>query len=102
MPESGPGLMRAHLISRPTPLEAAPRLAQAIGLEAGDLWIKRDDLTGLGGGGNKARKLAGPRAGSRTCPWRALRGCPDPEQAVARLVGGLSGDSQSVRLRLRF
>src|SRR5258708_471829 len=57
MPESGPGLMRAHLISRPTPLEAAPRLAQAIGLEAGDLWIKRDDLTGLGGGGNKARKL---------------------------------------------
>jgi len=52
-----PGLVRAHLISRPTPVEAAPRLAQAIGLEAGDLWIKRDDLTGLGGGGNKARKL---------------------------------------------
>jgi len=49
--------MRAPLISRPTPLEAAPRLAQAIGLEPGDLWIKRDDLTGLGGGGNKARKL---------------------------------------------
>lgn len=52
-----PGVMPAHLISRPTPVEAAPRLAQAIGLEAGDLWIKRDDLTGLGGGGNKARKL---------------------------------------------
>ena len=52
-----PGLVRAHLISRPTPVEAAPRLAQAIGLEAGDLWIKRDDLTGLGGGGNKARRL---------------------------------------------
>jgi L-cysteate sulfo-lyase len=57
MPEVDPGLTRADLISRPTPLEAAPRLAQAIGLRAGDLWIKRDDLTGLGGGGNKARKL---------------------------------------------
>jgi L-cysteate sulfo-lyase len=57
MPEIDPGFTRAHLISRPTPLEAAPRLAQAIGLAAGDLWIKRDDLTGLGGGGNKARKL---------------------------------------------
>jgi L-cysteate sulfo-lyase len=24
---------------------------------ADDLWVKRDDLTGLGGGGNKVRKL---------------------------------------------
>jgi L-cysteate sulfo-lyase len=41
----------------PTPLEAAPRLAPALGLGPDDLWIKRDDLTGLGGGGNKVRKL---------------------------------------------
>jgi 1-aminocyclopropane-1-carboxylate deaminase/D-cysteine desulfhydrase-like pyridoxal-dependent ACC family enzyme len=39
----------------PTPLEAAPRLAESLGLE--QLWIKRDDLTGLALGGNKARKL---------------------------------------------
>ncbi|GIF20201.1 1-aminocyclopropane-1-carboxylate deaminase [Paractinoplanes tereljensis] len=39
----------------PTPLESAPRLAAALGLD--QLWIKRDDLIGLGGGGNKARKL---------------------------------------------
>ena len=39
----------------PTPLEDAPRLAAALGLDR--LWIKRDDLIGLGGGGNKARKL---------------------------------------------
>jgi L-cysteate sulfo-lyase len=39
----------------PTPLESAPRLAAALGLA--QLWIKRDDLIGLGGGGNKARKL---------------------------------------------
>lgn len=34
-----------------------PRLAKELGLDADDLWIKRDDLTGLGGGGNKIRKL---------------------------------------------
>lgn len=48
---------RFELTSLPTPIEPAPRLAEAIGLRPGDLWIKRDDLTGLGGGGNKLRKL---------------------------------------------
>ena len=48
-----PGL--AHL---PTPLEPAERLGQALGFEPGALWVKRDDCTGLAGGGNKARKLA--------------------------------------------
>lgn len=43
--------------SWPTPLEAAPRLARGVGLGPSDLWVKRDDLTGLGGGGNKVRKL---------------------------------------------
>ncbi|WP_431966007.1 D-cysteine desulfhydrase family protein [Actinacidiphila sp. bgisy160] len=41
----------------PTPVESMPRLAAALGLDADDLWIKRDDLMGLGGGGNKVRKL---------------------------------------------
>ncbi len=40
----------------PTPLETAPRLGVALGLGPDDLWIKRDDLTDLGGG-NKVRKL---------------------------------------------
>jgi L-cysteate sulfo-lyase len=39
----------------PTPAEPAPRLAARLGLDA--LWFKRDDLGGLGGGGNKVRKL---------------------------------------------
>ncbi|MFD8192280.1 hypothetical protein [Streptomyces wuyuanensis] len=34
-----------------------PRLAVARGLDADDLRVKRDDLIGLGGGGNKVRKL---------------------------------------------
>jgi len=45
------------LSTLPTPLEAAPRLAAAIGLGPDDLWVKRDDLLGPGGGGNKVRKL---------------------------------------------
>lgn len=48
---------RTHLADWPTPLEPAPRLSAALGLLPGDLWLKRDDLTGLGGGGNKLRKL---------------------------------------------
>jgi L-cysteate sulfo-lyase len=49
------------LATWPTPVEPAPRLAHAVGLGVDDLWVKRDDLVGLGGGGNKVRKL------QRTC-----------------------------------
>ena len=45
---------RVRLAHLPTPLEVAPRLSEMLGLE---LWIKRDDCTGLAGGGNKTRKL---------------------------------------------
>lgn len=48
---------KVALSTWPTPLEPMPRLAAALGLGADDLWVKRDDLTGLGGGGNKVRKL---------------------------------------------
>ncbi|QIK65346.1 pyridoxal-phosphate dependent enzyme [Nocardioides sp. HDW12B] len=48
---------RLTLATWPTPLEPAPRLATALGLAPDDLWVKRDDLVGLGGGGNKVRKL---------------------------------------------
>jgi len=46
---------RFELAMLPTPLQEAPRLAKAIGLDR--LLIKRDDNTGLAFGGNKARKL---------------------------------------------
>ena len=48
---------RVTLATWPTPLEPAPRLAAEIGLQPDDLWLKRDDLTGLAAGGNKIRKL---------------------------------------------
>jgi L-cysteate sulfo-lyase len=47
-----PRLRLAHL---PTPLEKMPRLGARLGLRS--LWVKRDDCTGLGLGGNKIRKL---------------------------------------------
>jgi D-cysteine desulfhydrase family pyridoxal phosphate-dependent enzyme len=50
--EKIPSIKLANL---PTPLEKASRLAERIGLCK--LFFKRDDLTGLAGGGNKARKL---------------------------------------------
>jgi D-cysteine desulfhydrase family pyridoxal phosphate-dependent enzyme len=43
------------LANLPTPLDELPRLAKRLGLSK--LLLKRDDLTGLAGGGNKARKL---------------------------------------------
>ncbi len=48
---------RVPLAHLPTPLEPMPRLGQALGMDADALWVKRDDCTGLAGGGNKARKL---------------------------------------------
>jgi len=46
---------RVRLASLPTPLEEMPRLTEILG--GPRLLIKRDDLTGLALGGNKARKL---------------------------------------------
>ncbi|MGQ0846660.1 MAG: 1-aminocyclopropane-1-carboxylate deaminase/D-cysteine desulfhydrase [Sporichthyaceae bacterium] len=45
---------RARLAVLPTPLHLASRLSRAVGAE---VWFKRDDLTGLGLGGNKVRTL---------------------------------------------
>ncbi|KQW86791.1 D-cysteine desulfhydrase [Brevundimonas sp. Root1279] len=45
---------RVRLAHLPTPLEPLPRLSEELGH---DIWIKRDDCTGLAGGGNKTRKL---------------------------------------------
>ena len=46
---------RVRLGNLPTPLEELPRLARVLGIRR--LLVKRDDLTGLAGGGNKTRKL---------------------------------------------
>ena len=50
--ETWQGQPRVRLATLPTHLERGPVLAGQ-----SQLWVKRDDLTGLGMGGNKARKL---------------------------------------------
>ncbi|MEM7502553.1 MAG: D-cysteine desulfhydrase [Pseudomonadota bacterium] len=47
-----PRVTLAHL---PTPLELLPRLSEHLG--GPNIYVKRDDCTGLGTGGNKTRKL---------------------------------------------
>ena len=47
-----PRIMLAHL---PTPLEHMPRLSEHLG--GPEIYVKRDDCTGLATGGNKTRKL---------------------------------------------
>ena len=46
---------RATLPHRPTALEPMPNISVDLG--GPDVWVKRDDCTGLGMGGNKARQL---------------------------------------------
>src|SRR5437867_10389514 len=53
-----PGLdrkRRVSLVHAPTPLEPLRGLTKLLG--GPEIWIKRDDCTGLALGGNKARKL---------------------------------------------
>lgn len=46
---------RTRFAQLPTPIHRLENLGARIGIP--ELWIKRDDLTGLEGGGNKTRKL---------------------------------------------
>ncbi len=45
---------RTRLMTAETPVERLDRMSDLLGV---DLWLKRDDLTGLGLGGNKNRQL---------------------------------------------
>ena len=50
---------RTRLMEGPTPLQRLRRVEAALGpaLNGVQLYVKRDDLMGLGGGGSKIRKL---------------------------------------------
>jgi 1-aminocyclopropane-1-carboxylate deaminase/D-cysteine desulfhydrase-like pyridoxal-dependent ACC family enzyme len=74
---------RVELALLPTPLQEAPRLAVELGLRR--LLIKRDDLTGLAFGGNKARNLE-------------FRLAEAVQQGADVLIAGLEGQSNSARM----
>ena len=76
---------RVPLAHLPTPLEPMHRLGEALGMEPEALWVKRDDCTGLAGGGNKVRKL------EYLCADAIAQGCDT-------LVTGGGRQSNHVRL----
>jgi L-cysteate sulfo-lyase len=80
----------------PTPVEPMPRLAAELGLGAGDLLAKRDDLSGLGGGGNKVRKLEWTIADARQRGADTLVTTGAPQSSHARLTA-----AAAARLGLR-
>lgn len=82
--------------SWPTPVEPLARCAQALGLGPEDLWIKRDDVTGLGGGGNKIRKLQYTCAQALAVGATTLITTGAPQSNHARLTA-----SAAARLGLR-
>jgi D-cysteine desulfhydrase family pyridoxal phosphate-dependent enzyme len=69
-------LKRIEIAHLPTPIEPLSRLSQV--LDGPDIWVKRDDETGLAFGGNKTRKLEyllaeAEEAGARTLITRGAR-----------------------------
>jgi 1-aminocyclopropane-1-carboxylate deaminase/D-cysteine desulfhydrase-like pyridoxal-dependent ACC family enzyme len=77
------GVPRVPLALLPTPMQEAPRLARELGI--GRLLIKRDDLTGLAFGGNKARNLE-------------FRMAEAVEQGAEVFIAGLEAQSNSARV----
>lgn len=62
-------LPRVELGVWPTPLVRLPRISKALGI---DLWMKRDECSGLALGGNKARKLEFVLAGALAAGAKTL------------------------------
>ena len=80
----------AHL---PTPLQPAPNLAESLGLRS-PLWLKRDDLTGPGLGGNKVRKLEyllADAAGQRADCVVTVGAGQSNHARLTAILGGVAG-----------
>jgi D-cysteine desulfhydrase family pyridoxal phosphate-dependent enzyme len=92
-------LPRAGLISRPTALERWTRASEALGVE---LFVKREDTSGIGGGGNKLRKLdlIVGAAMRRGVDWLITTGGPQSNHArLTAAVAAKLGMGCSLMLR---
>ena len=68
MSAGAPPIPRVELAQAPTPLLKLERLSRELGVE---LWVKRDDLTGLLESGNKVKSWSSSSARrSRSAPTR--------------------------------
>lgn len=74
---------RLELARTPTPIERLEGLERAASLP-GELWVKRDDLTGLGLSGNKVRKLEFLLADARAKGATAVVTCGGVQSNHAR------------------
>ncbi|MGD8850470.1 MAG: D-cysteine desulfhydrase family protein [Anaerolineales bacterium] len=108
-------LKRIEIAHLPTPIEPLSRLSQV--LDGPDIWVKRDDETGLAFGGNKTRKLEyllaeAEEAGARTLITRGARQsnhCRQTAAAAARagfdctlVLGGEPPQSRQANVLLDF
>ena len=98
-------LSRVQIAHLPTPLEFCPRLTKALG--GPEIWLKRDDCTGLALGGNKTRQLEfvfaeakrrgadtiviGAASQSNWCRQTAAAACKFGMDSVLILVHGVKG-----------
>jgi D-cysteine desulfhydrase len=90
---------RLALAPWPTPLERLDRLSAALGIE---LWIKRDDLTGIGAGGNKLRKLEFIAAEAMAAGATCLITTGGPQSNHARITAAVAARlGLACRLMLR-
>jgi D-cysteine desulfhydrase len=80
-------LPRLALARWPTPLDPLERLSAKLGVE---LWIKRDDLTGVGAGGNKLRKLEFIAAEARAAGATTLITTGGPQSNHARITAAVA------------
>src|SRR5215469_2502980 len=80
-------LPRLHLAQLPTPLEEAPRLRAALG--GPRIFFKRDDLTGVGLGGNKARKLEFVMGRATSGEFDTLVVCGGFQSNLARIAAAM-------------
>jgi 1-aminocyclopropane-1-carboxylate deaminase/D-cysteine desulfhydrase-like pyridoxal-dependent ACC family enzyme len=78
--------IRTPLAPETTPIQPAARLAAELSLDPSRFWIKRDDLIGLGGGGNKVRKLVRSTAGALEADADTLVTTGAPQSNHARLT----------------
>jgi L-cysteate sulfo-lyase len=91
---------RLHLAHLPTPLSPLPGLSALTG---GNIFVKRDDATGLALGGNKTRKLefllgqAKAEGAERVITFGAVQSNHARQTAAAAAVAGLPCDLVLVR-----
>ena len=87
MATTAPPIPRLELALTPTPLLPLERLSRELGVE---LWVKRDDLTGLAESGNDVRKLEFLLGEATAQQADTLIACGTPNSNACRTVAAVA------------